>query len=111
MSDIAIEGPIGRRRHILPKTCDTCVGHQHNYDHSTIVVCGGIRVTIRDREDGPIVSERDYLPGSDPVFVAARKFHTIKALFDSTVYFCLFSHRDFDGMVSQEYMGNQEAYH
>lgn len=108
--DVAIEGPIGRRRHILEKTCEESKGHEHKYDHSTIVVCGGIRVTIRDTEDGPITSERDYLPGSDPIFIAAKKFHTIKALFDKTVYFCLFSHRDFGGMVSQEYMGNQAAY-
>ena len=110
MDGTAIEGPFGRRRYVLEKTCQESVGHQHNYDHHTVVVCGGIKVTIRDTEDGPIVSERDYLPGSDLVFIAAKKHHTIKALFDNTVYFCLFSHRDFGGLVSQEYMGNQQAY-
>lgn len=110
MSDLAIGGPVGRRRFVLEKTCEESVGHQHNYDHATIVVCGGIKVTIRDTEDGPIVSERDYFPGADPIFIAAKKFHTIKALADNTVYFCLFSHRDFSGIVSQEYMGNQRAY-
>ena len=111
MSDVAINGPIARRRHVLEKKCQESVGHEHNYDHATIVVCGGIKVSIRDTADGPVVSERDYLPGSDPIFIAAKRHHTIKALFDNTVYFCLFSHRDFGGMVSQEYMGNQAAYH
>lgn len=110
MNDIAVNGPLARRRHILVKVCDESVGHTHKYDHSTIVVLGGIRVTIRDTADGPIVSEKEYLPGSDPVYVAAHKFHTIKALFDNTVYFCLFSHRDFGGQVHQEYMGNAGAY-
>lgn len=107
---IAINGNIGRRRHVLEKTCQESIGHEHNYDHSTIVVNGGIKVTIRESLDGPIISERDYLPGSDLVFIAAKKFHTIKALFDNTVYFCLFSHRDFNGIVSQEYLGNTQAY-
>ena len=108
--DLAIGGNIGRRRHVLDKTCMESVGHQHNYDHSTIVVCGGIKVTIRDTADGPVESERDYLPGSDPIFIAAKKFHTIKALKDNTVYFCIFSHRDFNGVVTQEFMGNTKAY-
>lgn len=111
MSDIAIIGPVGVRRHVLEKTCQESVGHAHNYDHVTTVVCGGIHVTIRETPDGPIVFERDYLPGSAPIHIAANRYHTIKALFDNTVYFCTFSHRDFGGLVTQEYMGNVAAYH
>lgn len=107
--DLAIEGPVARRKFVLEHKCQESVGHTHNYDHSTVVVCGGIRVTIRDSADGPVVSEQEYYPGSDLVFIANNKYHTIKALEDNTVYFCLFSHRDFNGLVTQKYMGNAGA--
>lgn len=149
MSNLAIGGNVGRRRYILERHCEESVGHLHAYDHMTLVVKGGIRVTIRDTKDGPIISERDYWPGSEPIYIAANKYHTIKnitpkvtdderllwnniieyvglmpiigekaaaylkkkvILNETCIYFCLFSHRDFDGFVSQEFMGNMRAY-
>lgn len=110
MRDLILTGPVGSRPHLLAKTCEESVGHQHNYDHVTIVVLGGIKVTIRVTPGGPIESEQEYYPGSDPVFIAAHKFHTIKALADNTMYHCIFSHRDFGGLVTQTYSGNIHSY-
>jgi hypothetical protein len=110
MHDLLLTGPVGSRRHVLEKTCQESHGHLHNYDHVTVVVLGGIRVTIYREKDGPVESQQDYFPGSDPIPIANHKYHTIKALADNTVYHCIFSHRDFDGLVTQTYQGNVTAY-
>lgn len=108
--DLLLVGPHGVRIHTLEKTCQESVGHTHNYDHNTVVVTGGIKVTTRATADGPIEIEQEYFPGSLPIYIAAHKFHTIKALADNTTYFCMFSHRDFGGMVTQTYSGNVHSY-
>ena len=112
MTEVAITGPIGYRRYVLEKTCESNVGHTHNYDHTTIVIRGSIRVTISKQDaDGNTVTvgSREYSAG-EVVFIAANLMHTIKALEDNSVYMCVFSHRDFDGLVTQKYVGNGAAY-
>lgn len=110
MKDLAVNGCIARRRHVLQAPCQTNVGHKHNYDHATICVLGGIEIQIRSTEDGPIESSERHYPGHDPVHIAAEKFHTIKALELGTVYFCIYPHRGHDKLMVERYCGNVEAY-
>ena len=109
--DLAIVGPIGVRRHVLEKTCNESEGHEHNYDHTTIVIRGSIRVTYSYPKDGEIAAgeSREFAAG-ELIEIKANVHHTIKALEDNTVYYCIFSHRDFDGLVTQKYVGNSQAY-
>lgn len=106
-----VAGPVYLRCFHLAEICHVSEGHQHHYDHLTLVVRGGIRVTYKYLKDGQIVEGEttDFGPG-EHLTIKAEVFHTIKALAPDTVYVCIFSHRDFDGAVVQEYGGNTRAY-
>lgn len=114
MSDLAIVGPVGIRRMHLEHACEANIGHEHNYDHTTIVIRGRVRVLYRYVRDGQEVEGEtaEFGPG-ETIFIRAKVRHTIKALTDDVVYMCVFSHRDFGGVVVESYeasMGNQRAY-
>lgn len=100
---VSIVGPVGLDRFVLDKTCQTNELQAHNYDHATIVCRGALAAII----DG--VQSRRYESG-EAIAIAAGKTHILKALEDNTVYVCAFSHRDFDGLVTQTYIGNEAAY-
>lgn len=109
---LALVGPLGIRRELLEKTCQESVGHTHNYDHTTIVIRGRLQITYRQLQaDGTyaVIKTEEAAQGS-AVFIAAETHHTLKALDDNTQYMCVFSHRDFDGLVTQTYVGNAKAY-
>jgi quercetin dioxygenase-like cupin family protein len=110
ISPAELIGPLEIRRFHLARICDAHEGHEHNYDHDTIVISGRVRVFYAKGTDGQSApsESQDFGPG-DVVFIAARVAHTVKALENDTRYLCVFSHRDFDGRVSQEYVGNAEA--
>lgn len=108
MPDLAISGPVGFRRFVLEKVCESGVNHKHNYDHTTFVHRGKVRISIVD-DNEVVLASREYEAGSF-VHVPANQRHIVKALEPNTVYFCVFSHRDFDGLVTQEYHGNDRAY-
>ena len=111
IGELVICGPIGRRVCVLPATCHTHEGHTHNYDHTMMVVQGRLKVTFRDMVDGKLIEkETKEYSADEELSVAADRHHTVKALEDGTRYYCVFSHRDFNGLVSQRYVGNVSAY-
>ena len=109
---LSLIGPLGIRRELLEKICNEAVGHTHNYDHTTIVIRGRLLITYRQMQtDGTlIVTKTEEAAQGAAVFIAAELHHTLKALDDNTQYMCVFSHRDFDGLVTQSYVGNVKAY-
>lgn len=108
MSGEARTGPIAYRQFVLPQTCQVSEGHSHNYDHTTFVHRGRLLV-IAHTPEGVETARVEYGAG-EFVEIPSGLHHTIKALEDNTVYYCIFSHRDFDGLVSQRYVGNSAAY-
>ena len=96
-------GPIAVRKFALAKKCETHEMHKHNYDHTTVVFRGSLSVIVGDETHGP------YAEG-ESVVIKAGVEHTLKAQEDGTAYWCIFSHRDFDGAVIKNYVGNIEAY-
>lgn len=108
---IATTGPIGYRQFVLEKKCNESEGHLHNYDHTTFVHRGKLKVITKEMKNGvlTIISEKEYEAG-EFFLVPAQLYHTIKALEDNTVYYCIFSHRDWDGLITQKYIGNNSAY-
>ncbi len=100
-------GPIAYRQFSLELTCDEDVGHSHNFDHITFVNVGSVRVFFGDgitENDGKI-----YIAG-EFFLCRADVHHRIKAMEPDTHYTCMFSHRDADGIVTQQY-SSEAAYH
>lgn len=112
MSGLEIVGPVGIRRHHLAAICEESHGHTHNYDHTTIVLSGRIRLTREKLIDGVWIAAlpEEYDRG-EAFEVPANYRHTIKALEPNSEWMCVFSHRDFGGLVTQRYThGNVAAY-
>lgn len=108
---LAIIGPIGARKFTLEKKCELNEGHQHNYDHVTIVIRGRVLVKYSYEDAGQkIEGESREFEAGEIITIKANVSHTIKALEDNSQYLCVFSHRDFDGLVTQKYAGNERSY-
>ena len=107
MDALEIVGPIAVRRGTLEAICDESAGHEHNYDHVTLVLHGRIRVKYAWDEAGRTIEgqSKEFAAG-ETVHIKAKVRHTIKALDPNTRYVCIFSHRDFDGLVTQSYVGH-----
>lgn len=108
---LSIVGPVGMRTGVLAAVCDAHVGHEHNYDHVTLVIRGRVRVSYSWVDGGKTITgpDKEFGQGEEVVIKAGVR-HTLKALEANTVYKCIFSHRDFDGLVTQTYVGHEAAY-
>lgn len=80
-------------------------GHKHKFDHTTIVFTGSVHVK-RINEDGTI-TEKDFTAPSH-FLTKAWIEHEITSLQDDTTYWCVFSHRNAQGEVVQEWDGWHE---
>lgn len=78
-------------------------GHVHSYDHTSIVISGSISVKFGEPTDADY-REATYSAG-DHFLVKAEVKHYITMLEDRTRFFCVYSHRDAQGEVVQEYPG------
>ena len=89
---------------LLPKGYVTH-GHKHKFDHTTIVFSGSVHVKLTN-EDGTVI-EKDFVAPSH-FLTRANIEHEITALEDNTTYWCVFSLRNADGEVVQEFDGWHE---
>lgn len=83
-------------------------GHEHVFDHTTIVFKGSIRVKAVT-PDGRTMDRVFIAP--DSFLVKADVRHEITALVDDTEAWCVYSHRNAQGDVVQEYTGLWDAPH
>lgn len=102
-----VSGNVYIRPNHLSKVGDVTHGHKHNFDHTTIVFKGGIRVKAR-LPDGSSV-DREFLAPSH-CLIRADVEHEISALVDNTEYWCVYAHRTPQGDVVTEYDGWIPAY-
>lgn len=79
-------------------------GHKHKFDHTTIVFTGSIH--IKKVENGKVI-EQDFKAPSHAL-IKADVEHEITSLEDNTTYWCVFSHRNSQGEVVQEWSGWHE---
>jgi len=100
-----ISGNIFIRKHALVKD-EQIVGHTHHFDHTSIVHTGS--VSVRAVLPSGQVIERTFA-APDHFLVRADVEHTITAL-EPTLFWCVYSHRDPQGRVSQQATGWPEAY-
>ena len=91
----------------LAKAGDVMDGHEHEFDHTTIVFTGRVHIHATCKEGCD--KEGEF---SAPSHALIRKDwrHTITALEDNTVFWCVYSHTTPQGEISQVYDGWAPAY-
>lgn len=104
-NELFVDGPTGFREFTLSAVCQEGVSHDHQYPHYVKVVEGRASVYVEG------LGEFSLGPGDPPVLVPAVVMHRVKAVTPFVRYRCTFEHRDFNGQVVQEYVGNVAAYH
>ena len=82
-------------------------GHTHNFDHTSIVFTGSVHIKAK-LPSGQVV-ERDFVSPSH-CLIKAEVEHEITALEDGTQFWCVYSHRQPNGDIVQEYTGWDKAY-
>ena len=81
-------------------------GHKHNFDHTTIVFTGAVKVRAKV-QSGEI--EREFRAPTH-FLVRAGVEHEYTALEDGTEYWCVYSHRTAQGDIVQEFTGWGPSY-
>lgn len=87
-------GNIWVRQNVLELTGEAYDGHEHKFDHVTLLVSGKVSVELAGSDAKEFTA---------PTFIVIRKEHKhkITALIDGTVYYCVFALRDLNGEVME----------
>lgn len=106
-----VSGNIFIRPNVLQLIGDKIDGHAHNFDHTTYVIRGSVRVEQLDA-DGNVVRtvDKKASEGHNWVLIKAGVIHRLTALEDDSEFHCIYSHRDAQGDVVLEATGWTEAY-
>lgn len=106
-----ISGNIFIREMRFERTGDVVKGHAHNFDHTTYVAAGALRIEELDAS-GAVVRgvEKRAADGHNWVLVKAGVVHRITALADGSVGHCIYAHRSPQGDVVEHYDGWPPAY-
>jgi quercetin dioxygenase-like cupin family protein len=91
-------------------------GHQHTYDHGTLVSSGSVLVDVYDDFANPPIASKVFTAPS-MVYIPKDKFHKLTALTDNTVCACIHALRTVDSdlldpsfFVTQINGGNNEIF-
>lgn len=106
-----VSGNIFVREMKFEKALESVEGHTHNFDHTTYVVRGGLRIEQLG-ENGEVLRavEKHATQGHNWVLIKANIKHRITALEDNSLGHCIYSHRTPQGEIVQEYDGWQPAF-
>ena len=122
-----VQGNVFIREMRFERAGDVVNGHAHNFDHTTYVARGAIRIeqlrilqpAIRD-EAGEVVQEaivevvrsveKRASDGYNFVLIKAGVIHRITALEDNSLGHCIYAHRNPQGEVVEAYDGWAPAY-
>jgi hypothetical protein len=87
-------GNIWVRQNVLELAGEAHEGHEHKFDHVTLLVSGKVSIQMGEEEPKEFTA---------PTFIVIRKQHNhkITAMADGTVYYCVFALRDIDGEVME----------
>lgn len=100
-------GNIFIRPNTLERAGDKVDGHAHRFDHTTIVFTGAVRVKAKF-PSGRDLEQEFHAPAH--FLVRAGIEHEITAIEDSTIFWCVYSHRTPQGDVVQQHIGWNGAY-
>jgi len=97
--ELGFFGNIWVKQNVLELAGEAFDGHEHKFDHVTLLVSGKVSVQIKDNPPKEFTA---------PTFIVIRKEqqHKITALEDKTIYYCVYALRDLDGEV-MEIFGEQ----
>ena len=106
-----ISGNIFVREMRFEKAGHVVPGHTHNFDHTTYVVHGALRIEAL-AEDGTVLRsvEKHASDGYNWVLIKADVKHRITALEDNSMGHCIYAHRNPQGEVVQKYDGWTPGY-
>lgn len=93
------------------KAGDVVDGHEHNFDHTTYVIRGAIRIEKLDKDDNVIkVVDKKASDGFNWVLIEAGVRHRLTALEDNSAGHCIYAHRNPQGEIVEQYDGWAPAY-
>lgn len=106
-----VSGNVLVREMDFEKAGDVVVGHAHNFDHTTYIARGGLRIEHLDDSDNVVRSvDKRAVDGRNWVLIKAGVRHRITALEDHSRGHCIYSHRTPQGEIVQEWDGWEKAY-
>jgi len=106
-----VSGNIFMREMRFEKAGQVVNGHTHNFDHTTYVVKGALRIEQLGENDEVLRSvEKRAADGQNWALIRKGVKHRITALEDYSLGHCIYAHRDPQGEVCQEYQGWEGAY-
>lgn len=105
-----VSGNIFIREMGFEKAGDVVAGHTHNFDHTTYIVRGSVRIESLNA-DGSVkqATVKRAADGHNWVLIKADVLHRITALEDASLGHCIFAHRNPQGEVVQVNEGWVEA--
>lgn len=103
-----VSGNVFIRPNQLKRVGDKIDGHKHNFDHTTIFFRGRFNVKAK-LPDGRVI-EREFAAPSH-CLIKADVEHEITALEDDSEFWCVYSHRDPQGRVTEQFTGWEKAYY
>jgi quercetin dioxygenase-like cupin family protein len=106
-----ISGNIFIRPMEFAQAGDVVDGHAHNFDHTTYVVRGAVRIEQLG-EDGAVLRavEKRASDGHNWALIKAGAIHRITALDDNSLAHCIYAHRTPQGEIVQQYDGWLASY-
>lgn len=105
-----IQGNIFVREMYFAKAGDVVEGHRHNFDHTTYVARGALRIESLADDGSVLRSVEKRAGGLNFVLIKAGVQHRITALEDDSMGHCIYAHRTPQGDVVQEYDGWSASY-
>jgi hypothetical protein len=99
-AELGYFGNIWVKQNVLELAGETHGGHEHKFDHVTLLVSGKVSVEIEGHEPKQFTA---------PTFIVIRKEHQhkITAVEDGTVYYCVYALRNMDGEPIEDIYGEQ----
>jgi quercetin dioxygenase-like cupin family protein len=76
------------RQMVFKNAGDANDGHEHNYDHVTLLTTGSVRVHVEGKATDFVAPQM--------IYIIKGKSHFIEALEDNTIAFCVHALRDID---------------
>lgn len=106
-----VSGNIFIREMEFPKAGDVVDGHTHNFDHTTYVIRGALLIEALDA-DGQVLraTTKRASDGHNWVLIKADVCHRLTALEGNSMGHCIYSHRNGQAEIVQEYDGWKHGY-
>jgi len=104
-------GNIFIREMKFEKAGDIVEGHTHNFDHTTYVAHGSVKIESLN-EDGSVKQTviKRAVDGHNWVLIKADVCHRLTALEDNSMGHCIYSHRNPQAEIIEAYDGWMEGY-